>query len=158
MSAPIHIRTQIRDAVVRALKGTRTLDERVFPGRPYALGEKEMPGAIVTVTGEQSEISAMGDDPRLSRAVSLVVTGFVKGEATEDLLDEIAVDVETAIAGERTLNPRSQPERAAAIAMDVSLADTRVAVDGEGTVRAGQIQMTFLVQTRTARSQPGSFV
>lgn len=155
MTAPVHVRTQLREAVVRALKGTRTVDDRVFTGRPYPLTGDELPGLVVIAEGEQSEISAIGAEPILGRAISIAVIGYDEGSDIEDRLDAIAVDVEEAIAADKTLNPGNPSERAVAVAMATTLVSTTPAVDGEGTKRVGEIRMVFLAQTRTPRSQPG---
>ncbi|KZK82411.1 hypothetical protein PsAD46_03539 [Pseudovibrio sp. Ad46] len=94
-----HIRTQVRDAVEAALKGLPSTEDRCFVTRTFPLDHKRLPALLVYVLDEQSQPAEMGADRDIERQMSVTVEATADGKGFDDELDQIAVEVETALAG-----------------------------------------------------------
>lgn len=146
-----HARRQIREAVQAALTGLDTTADRVFTGRPWPLQEGELPGIVIVIPSESviDDGSAFGDGAEaiVGRQASLIVLGYDQGEDIEDRLDQIALEVETAMAADPTFG---------GLVKDSELAGSSLAVDGDGRKRAGEIRLTYTVWYRTTRGDPAT--
>lgn len=100
-----HVREQIRKAAASALTGLTTTGTRVFVNRRRPVGDADLP-CLLVYCGDEPNIEGMtaGKPKRLQRDLKLIVKGLVKsGTALDDTLDDIAAEVETAIAANLTL-------------------------------------------------------
>lgn len=141
-----HARKQIRDAAVTLLTGLATTGANVFPSRTLAVPPDKRPALLVYTTEEDSEPLTMGADPTLERLAVLMVVGQADAaEDIEDLLDQIASEVETAFGADPKLG---------GLVKDLSLSETSKGLTGEGEQEQGMIRMTFDVEYHTARSDP----
>lgn len=153
-----HVRKQIRGAVAAALANLPTIGDRVFPGRAYDLGEDEMPGVIITTAtrdaGERSGVDldggSIGGPVTLARMVPVSVIGFDKGEDVEDRLDDIAVEVEQAIAAAQD----NQQSALMVLVKDVRLVATQIGISAQGDTRVGQIRLSYEIDYLTVRDAP----
>ena len=98
-----HVRQQIRDAAVTLLTGLTETGSNVFSSRDttsYPLAEAELPALIVDAVDERSiEVGFAGLASPVLCECDLrvrVLTKSVSGYA--DMIDDIAVDVQTALA------------------------------------------------------------
>lgn len=133
----MHVRTQIRNAVVDTLAGLTTTGANVFPSRVHAMPDKVLPGLLVYADGEESEPSGTGPARTLDRELDLVVEGKAKaGADIDDVLDTIAEEVEAAMDANRKLG---------GLCLESYLASTELALSGEGRRRAGSVKMTFKI-------------
>jgi hypothetical protein len=100
-----HVRKQIRAAAVTALTGLATTGARVFASRVYPLQDSDIPGLRISNPEEAIEAVSVGGANRfLERTLTLEVQGCVKQvSGYEDLVDQIAKEVETALANNNTL-------------------------------------------------------
>jgi hypothetical protein len=142
-----HIRTQIRDWLKTHLAGSADAGGRVLVRRTLPLPKGLQPTLLVALANEQSVDMAMGDDPLQDRTVQVKVTACAKGdsEATEDILDRLAVFVEQAFAADPTFGGLVQTY--AYQATEFSFAG-----DGEQTLCAAAL--TFALSVYTRRSDP----
>jgi hypothetical protein len=139
-----HVRQQLREAAARALVGLPVTQHRVFSGRAYPVNETEIPCLCLATPNETSEIDSIGD-PVLARTVQLMVIGYDEGTEIEDRLDQIALEVERALAADVTLG---------GLALTCDLADTAKRVDGDAKKRKGEVTLTYQILYRTPRSAP----
>lgn len=100
-----HARTQIRNAAGAILTGLATTGANVFVNRRRPVGNANLPCLLVYCDDEPNiEKMTAGKPKRLQRDLKLIVKGLVKsGDALEDTLDDIAKEVEVAIAADLTL-------------------------------------------------------
>lgn len=102
-----HLRTQIRDAFVTALTGLSTTGNRVEVGRATPIAADAQPTLLVDVGGEAIvNSSVLARASRIQeRTLEVVVRAAVKTAAGTylDDLDQIAKEVEIALAGAQTL-------------------------------------------------------
>jgi hypothetical protein len=90
-----HARQQIREATATALTGLTTTGSRVFQSR--MVPQESLPCLLVTTNSEEINPQTIGN--RQERMLELVVHGYAKQTATvDDVLDQIALEVETAMA------------------------------------------------------------
>jgi hypothetical protein len=95
-----HIRKQIRNAAVTALTGLTTTGARVFSGRVSRLKETELPGLVVYLTGDDALEDAYNGGATEARSGTLRIEGIATAnDALIDVLDQIALEVETAVFG-----------------------------------------------------------
>jgi hypothetical protein len=93
-----HVRQQIRDVAVTNLTGLTTTGTNVFKSRAYPLQDEEIPGLCVYTNTETNDEDTGKFDTFDNREMVLQVDGYDKIVAgIEDSLDDIAVEVETAI-------------------------------------------------------------
>lgn len=97
-----HARTQIRAAVISRLAGLPTTGNRVYPGRVLPIDPDRIAGPALRVfCGDEPEIEAltMGVPPIQQHQLLLHIDGIVKAAMNlEDVLDQIALEVQTAMA------------------------------------------------------------
>lgn len=94
-----HVRKQLREAVAAAVTGLTTTGARVFQSRVYPIQAAELPGLSVYTESETAEESTVEPDPTVRRVVELRVDGYASAVADlDDVLDQIAKEVETALA------------------------------------------------------------
>lgn len=142
-----HVRTQIRDAAIAALTGLPTTQHRVYAGRTRPLPAHHEPALLVYTREEVSERDAAGRPPILAREVTLVVEGRVHvAVAPDDMLDQIASEVESALAAD---------PRLAGKALDTMLRRTAIEALADGERHVGSVRMEFVVQYRTTQTAPG---
>lgn len=133
----MHKREQIKDAVITAVTGLATTGTNVFKSRVYSNGDKHLPGLMVYFEEEESEPGSTGATRSLDRILNLVVEGQVKsGEDVDEIMDDIAEEVEAAMDADRYLG---------GLALESYLAATQFGFSGEGRRRAGSIKLVFKI-------------
>lgn len=90
-----HIRTQIRDEVVKLLRGVAPTRMRVFAMRRMPLQAEQLPAILVYTLAEDAAVETMSGPRFLSRDLDLVVEGVAQDNDTlEDTLDTLAATIE----------------------------------------------------------------
>lgn len=145
----MHARQQIREKAVALMRGLPTCGQNVFTGRPYPLQPTELPGIVIIMQREQSNISSIGDNPEYDRVEQLVFIGYANSDNIENDLDDIASDVEIMMGAHFDLQ---------GLIKESVLTSTTVNVDGETRIRSGEIRLTFDIHYRTVRGLPNNLV
>lgn len=124
-----HARQQLRTALVTRVTGLTTTGPRVFASRMFPMAADSMPGLIVYTNDESSDDGSLGI-PRLQhRTVSLSIEGYAKAaNGLDDLLDQIAKEVETAISADPLLGGKARDCAIADTAFDLGAADQNIGV------------------------------
>jgi len=139
-----HVRKQIRDAIVTALTGLTTTGSNVFRSRIYPLEQTKLPGICVFTRSEAVEFDTLTMARSINRVLDVIVEGYVSVTADYDnTLDQIAVEVEEALAADVTLGGLAKDLQVTAFEADFS-------ADGEQPVAVGRFTVT--VQYRTAEN------
>jgi hypothetical protein len=137
-----HVRKQIRDAYATALTGLTTTGANVFKGRYYQLQNAKLPALLIYTSSEAAEINVMGSSRGSDRLISVTVEGYAKSSGVvEDTLDQIAVEVEEAIAADVTFSGIAKDTTYTGFELDAS-------ADPEQTVAA--MRITFVTRYRVA--------
>ena len=130
-----HVRQQIREAVATLCTGLTTTGTRVFQSRIYPLNEDLQPTLIIYSQDESSTFETLGSVRLLERNLNLIIEGFCEGSSNiDDTLDTIAKEVETVLAGNRTLSGKCR---------DLFLSNTRINFDGTGNKSTGSISLQY---------------
>ncbi len=140
-----HIRKQVRDDLVTTLTGLAQTGTNVFLGRAHPIAEAKLPALFIRTPSEESGWSNVGPDPAYQRNITAVI-GIVAvgGENVINTLDSIAVLVENAIHADPTLGGTAD---------DLMLVSTETDPPaGDGDQIANAMELTFIIETRTARS------
>jgi len=139
-----HVRKQIRDAVITAVTGLTTTGSNVFRSRIYPLEQTKLPGLCVFTRSETVEFDTLTISRSVSRVLDVIVEGYVSATSNyDDTLDQIAVEVEEALAADVTLGGLAKDTQVTAFEADFS-------GDGEQPVAVGRFTVT--VQYRTAEN------
>lgn len=143
----MHARRAIVNAAATVLAGLVTTGPRVHPGRADAVNPDEMPCLLVYARQEQSESLTTGSANRkLGRMLTLSIEALVSDTSgTDAALDVIAVEVETALAGDPTLGGACK---------DLVLVASNIAVSPDGETRVRRIRLDFSVLYHTVASAP----
>lgn len=154
-----HARTQLRDAVTTVLTGLDATSGRVYVGRTRPLPEAHEPTLLIYAREERAAEDGQGRPVELLRSLTLTVEGRVSfapvdddadaSRETEELLDQIALEVEAAIGADPTLGGK---------AFDAQLTATRINAQAPGARHQGEIALDFIVLYRTAENAPGVLV
>lgn len=151
MATVKHARQQIREVIGELLKGLPTTGARVFTNRPYPLDGDELPAIFVMTPQEISEVSSFGGPAvKQDRQLRFVIGAHGIGVDVQDLLDRMALEIETRIDESRS-NTRLT---ALIFHSDIAFTGTQVNISAEGKSRVGEIRLTYDVMYRTARGAP----
>ena len=147
-----HINKQIRNVFATLVTGLATTGANVFQDRNHPLAATDMPGLRVYVQDSQlnDSLDTQSTDaaaPFLQRRdINLVCECLAKTSSTmEDTLDEIALEVEKAIAANPLLGLAKLPSRLKNIQTQVGYATD---------VAAGQATMNWHITVFTMSNAP----
>ena len=142
-----HARETIRGAITTALTGLTTTGTNVFTNHVYPFATASLPNVSLYVAHEPETVQDDGEMGSFDlRVLPFLVTGRAKvSNSLDDVLDDIAAEVETAIHGSTAL---------AGYVKDVRLVGTEVALDPEGEMEVGAINMEWIAVYRVDRTAP----
>lgn len=145
----MHVRTQIRDAIVAEVTGLPSTADRVYRGRARPLGKDHGACLLIYASEESSDRETAGQNPLLMRSVLVAIDGRVTGaasDAVEDALDQIAAEVEPVMA--------PAAPRLGGLARDILLVGTRLIIEAEGERHIGSIRMLYRVAYANRAATP----
>lgn len=147
----MHARRAIVSAAVTALTNLNTTADRIAPGRAWPVQNGDTPYLLVYAREERSDSDTMGGASRkLVRLLTLSIEGITaETNDTDDTLDQIALEVETALHSDPTLG---------GLCRDLYLIATSIDARANGDMREGRVRLDFLVNYRTAANAPGTSV
>lgn len=155
-----HLRKQIRDATREALLGLYTTGPNVHVSRrkPFVSGD-QIPALCIYTLAEESGAETMGPARRLQRMLDLVVEIVVAAnDDMDDLIDRIALEVETAMqtTGKGLVWGRS--EGSEGLAYDATLVRTAVGLhpDQQPAYATGFGMLVYRVAYRSAAADPST--
>lgn len=143
----MHARKAIRDAAVQLLTGLATTDSRVHATRLYPLEPAGLPALCIYTLNEESGFDTLPPRKHLRRLELAVEIVVQVNDGLDDALDQIALEVETKLGINYTLN---------GTAKDCELQSTKIAVRGEGEKQTGSAVLTFGITYRTPASDPST--
>lgn len=138
-----HVREQIRSAVVTAVSGLTTTGARVYESRVLPLEATSLPALCVYTRSDTPSY----DDGRMNaipaRVLDIHIEGYCRGD-DQSVLDDIAAEVETAMAGSTTVRAFGP----------MWLGAQEMRVDGEGEALVSVIDMAWTLHYSTAEGAP----
>lgn len=146
-----HARRAIVLAAVTALTGLATTGSRVHASRAWPVAAGNTPCLLIYARNERSApLTMKGAARRLGRELVLAVEGVVAETTDSDAtLDQIALEIETALAADPSLG---------GACLDSVLASTDIAANIDGEFRAGRVRLEFAVTYHTAANAPGAAI
>lgn len=134
-----HLRTQIRDQVATLLTGLSTTGPRVHQSRMRPQADANLPCLLVTTNAEDIEQSVVGG--LFQRRLQVIVEGVAKASAAvDDVLDQIAFEVEVAMVADRR----------------ATLKSIETAFDDDTDKPVGRIGMLYELVYSTRAGNPGA--
>lgn len=148
----MHQRTIVRQAIVAALTGATAAEARVYPTRILPLRKLELPAIAVYTLEESVDGESVNTAPReLTREAPVVIEALVAavpGANVDDALDDLALEIETAMHADPYLGGE---------AADSILDGTTMEVIEDGERMMGLVTLTYSVTYRTlAPEAPGN--
>lgn len=143
-----HARKQIRDAVVALLQDLDTTANRVYASRLYSLEESELPSVSVftTDTGNDEVVTRVTQNKLFQRECPVVIEGHaLADENVDDVLDQIALEVEVAMSAPIVVGSRTLPAQ---------LKSTSKELIGDHEAQVGIVRLTYLATYVTSESTP----
>jgi hypothetical protein len=143
-----HIRTQIRQDVVAALRGNTSAGDKVFANRTSDINEKRMRRALIVYTAREQvdrvTHSTNNRKSRQQRNMELVVSCLLfKANDFDDEADRLAAQVEEVILS--TSFPNVQ---------DIALRLYQTEFTGEGNTNMGEAELRFVLIYFTEEGAP----
>jgi len=139
-----HVRKQIRDAIVTATTGLSITGSNVFRSRIYPIEQTKLPGLCIFTKSEAVEFDTLTMSRSVNRVLDVTIEAYVSATTNYDnTLDQIAVEVEEALAADPTLGSLAKDTQVTAFEADFS-------GDGEQPVAIGRFTVT--VQYRTSET------
>ena len=105
-----HQRKTIRDAIVTAVTGLATTGANVYNTRPYPVDAGELPALVVMASDEERQdeeqvhVAATVAPVPTKRDLTVEILAVAAGSTYYDTLDQIALEVETALGVDLTLS------------------------------------------------------
>lgn len=141
-----HVRQLIRDDIIQTVTGLTTTGSRVYKSRVYPMDATKLPGLCVYSKDETSEPSTMGSDRTMTRTVSIIIESYAKAlSGYDDALDTIALEIETALSGDRKRGGNAKDTRIVSFQADYS-------GSGEQPVATGIITVEVLYHTKESNA------
>ena len=98
-----HVRKQIRDNIVTTVTGLATTGSNVYQSRVYPISAGSLPALTVYTKSESSEYLTLAYPRSVERTMTIAVQAYCQGATGYDnTLDQIAVEIEEAIAADVT--------------------------------------------------------
>lgn len=141
-----HARKQLLDALVGYVTGLDTTGDRVFQtiNHKRVLQRAQLPCLLVYRAPEGTEEAEHDGGGRLQRECKLIVKALVEGVDSEDQLDEIAAEVETAV-----------PRTLGSLAFDCIPSETRFMIGEQATdAERASVEIEFSALYRTRIGEP----
>lgn len=144
-----HLRTQIRDAVSTAVTGLTTTGSRVHKSYMAPVDSDALPCLLVNLSGGEN-ISGADVGGAQERDIDVTVSGFAKAVGDVDaILNQIAIEVETALAAVPTLSGKCTRLWLERIESDIDTSLERP---------AGRIDLGYRAKYFTAAGAPGTLI
>lgn len=141
-----HLRTQIRAAFRSSLIGLVTTADRVFTSRSTPIPEAKLPALVIETNSEDSEPFDLQDEAS-ERTLTVLVIGRAKvSDQLDDVLDQIALEVEQAIA--------ATGAGLDGIAESVAYAGMRMGHSADLEKPAGEIRLAYTVRYMPQTENP----
>lgn len=146
-----HARKQIRDAVVQLVTGLASTSSRVYPSRLYSMNENDLPSLSIYMAdrggAEVIERVTLSTPVRYHRRFAMVIEGHAMADDNiDDVLDQLALEIETAMAAPLVVGSRTLP---------ASLQGTEKEMAGDQERQIGVVRLTYSVAYVTAENTPG---
>ena len=136
-----HVRKQIRDAIKTALTGLATTGANCYQSRVFPFESTKLPALLIYTKSETTDFDTISLPRDVMRVLEINVEAYVQGTANYDnTLDQIAVEVEEAIAADVTLGGLTKDLQTVAFEADFT-------GDGEQTVAIGRFTISATYRT-----------
>lgn len=147
MPAAVHLRRQIREAVATLVTGLATTGSRVHQSRMRPKDDAGLPCLLVH-SNDTEQVEPADTDALQQRTLPIVIKGIAKEGDTplDDTLDQIAIEVETALAG----NPRL-----GGLAKRSALRSVDTEFDDSTNKPVGEVLLTYEFTYFTLAGTPG---
>lgn len=143
----MHVRRQVREALLARLAGLPTSGANAFAHRVRPLEEHQLPAVLVAVNAEAMDNNIHGTARRVMEVTVRLVAAAAEG-ALDDLLDQMASEAEAAIAAAPLAGIPSQNVLLVSVDCDPD------AFSMEGELVIGELTLNYLVDVFTAPGQP----
>ncbi len=143
----MHARQALREAFADRLSGLQTTGDSVFQSRTKDLETCWLPCLLIYSTEEMSKPASLGHPRRFNRQLKMVIEGVGEtADDLDDLLDQMAEEIETAIGGDPTFCRQCK---------GAYLNETKIGLSTAGKRRVGVVRLEYIVNYSTFEDKPG---
>jgi hypothetical protein len=144
-----HTHTQIRSALVTALTGLTTTGARVYANRLYPMDTAELPGLRIYLDADSITPESIHAPITYGHELTLSIEACARaGSGLDNTLDQIALEVETALASGLTVSGK---------ALEPVLTGSQYD-DEPGSPPVGVKRLNFSLAYFTAGNAPQTFI
>lgn len=136
-----HIRKLIRDNIETTLTGLGTTGSNVFASRVYPIQTAKMPGLCIYTSSETIEAQTIKPPRGLIRSLEVSVEAYVESATADDVLDQIAAEVEAAMTTDLTRGGYAKDTRSVSF-------EAEFAGEGERPVVVGRFIFEIVYSTQ----------
>lgn len=141
----MHVRTQLRNAVVALLTGLPTTGANVFVAPVDPTTTDQLPALLVFTSSETSQPVELGEPRICERPLRLEVRALARQtDDLQDTLDQICLEVERALAMPNSLDAAKR----------TTLLATAIRMDGDFSKPVGQAALVYEVSYYVAENAP----
>jgi len=146
----MHARESIRHAIAALMRGTSTAGANVFPSRLFSLDESQLPSISVFTTDESNTETVtkltLSQPPLVQRDLPVLIEAHaVMDENVEQVLDNLAVEIEKAMAQQIAVDGKNIPAR---------LVSTQTTFSGDSDRQVGVIRLIYAATYATRENTP----
>lgn len=146
----MHVRQQLRDAIVTALTGLATTGARVYTARVYPAQDSELPHLEINTVDEQADQIGLHAPGITERQVSIEITARARGiSGLANTLDDISAEVETVLSGAITVSGELVP---------LAYQGASIQFSGDADQPIGSAALRYQATLYTASNAPGTLV
>lgn len=146
----MHVRQQLREAIVAAVTGLASTGARVYSALTYPALQSDLPHLEVNTVEEQAESVSLHGPGLIERTVVIEITAraiATSGLAT--MVDDVAAEVETALGGSVMVSGKEVP---------LSYQGASIQFSSEADQPVGVATLRYQATLYTASNAPGTLV
>ena len=136
-----HVRKLIRDNITTTLTGLTTTGSNVFQTRLFSLTDAKLPAVCIYTRAEATEYSTLTPPRTQMRSLDVSIEFFVQAtSALDNSLDQIALEIEEALATDLTRGGRAKDTQVTEFEADYNS-------DGEQSIGVGRLTVSVTYAT-----------
>jgi hypothetical protein len=141
-----HVRSNIRETFLAALKGKTAAGDKIYDSRLYNVSENELPAIIIFAGNEQIVTSTISYPRTQDRTLKVTVECYVQSTLlVSTIIDNMAADIEQLVLTNLPLKR---------LCKDCRLESTDISLNSSGDQPVAVASLVFTVSYRTKENSP----
>lgn len=146
----MHVRQQLRDAIVAAVTGLALTGSRVYTARVYPANDSELPHLEINTVDEEADTVSIHGPAVVERIVSIEISARARATSTlAATLDTMAEQIEAALGSTLTVSAKQIP---------LNYQGASIQFSGDADQPIGAAVLRYQAILYTAANAPGTLV